>query len=137
MRTLHRAGTGLLALALAGGLAACGDNKRDSITEATEESTITEAPGEAGTVEVTAVDYGFEGLPDSVAAGTKLTLTNSPTAEIHELRAFLLPDGEERSAHELIVLPGSELPEHEDTRTALTGSPLAWPTGPQPSRGAF
>jgi len=110
MRTLHRTGAGLLALALAGGLAACGDdNTKDSTPEATEESTTTEAPGEAGTVEVTAVDYAFEGLPDSVAAGTKLTLTNSSTAEIHELRAFLLPDGEERSADELIVLPDSEL----------------------------
>ncbi len=90
MRNLHRAGAGLLAWALAGALAACGDdNKKDSTadaieateaTEATEESTTTEAPGEAGTVEVTAVDYAFEGLPDSELE--QLIPQGPPTAEL-------------------------------------------------------
>ncbi|CAN5723659.1 hypothetical protein BH24ACT3_BH24ACT3_15990 [soil metagenome] len=63
----------------------------------------------AGSVEVTSVDYAYEGLPDRVATGTMLSLTNESQAEVHELVAFLLPDDEDRSAEELVALPEGEL----------------------------
>ncbi len=74
---------------------------------ATAETTATEAAAE--TVEVTAVDYGYEGLPESVPAGTVLTLNNSSAVELHELVAVLLPEGEDRPVDELLALPEEEL----------------------------
>jgi len=76
-------------------------------TEAAATATATEAAAE--TVEVTAVDYGYEGLPESVKAGTKLSLSNSSEAELHELVAVRLPEGETRSVEELLALPEEEL----------------------------
>jgi plastocyanin len=61
------------------------------------------------TVEVTAVDYGFEGLPEEVAPGSTLTLVNESSVEVHELVAIRLPDDEKRSADELVKLPPEEL----------------------------
>lgn len=88
---------------------------------ATETATATEAATEAAgeSVEVTAVDYGFEGLPESVEAGTKLSLTNSSEAELHELVAFRIPDGEERSVEELLALP------EEEQMAIFSGPPAA------------
>jgi hypothetical protein len=60
-------------------------------------------------VEVVATDFAFSGLPDSVPAGTKLTLVNDAATELHELVAFRLPDEEERSIDELAALPPAEL----------------------------
>jgi len=105
MHTVRRASTIVLALTLAAGMAACGDDDDDEgATSSTTEATAPE------TVEVTAVDYGYEGLPDDpIASGTRLTLTNSSTKELHELVAFLLPEDEERSAEEIAKLPEAEL----------------------------
>src|SRR5690606_22129873 len=55
-----------------------------------------------------AVDYGFEGLPETVEAGSTITMTNASEAEVHELVAFLLPEDETRSAEELLALPEEE-----------------------------
>ncbi|MEX2626053.1 MAG: hypothetical protein WD225_04170 [Ilumatobacteraceae bacterium] len=60
-------------------------------------------------VEVTLVDFGFEGLPDSVPAGTAFTVVNEAPAELHELVAFRLPDGEDRPVEELAELEPGEL----------------------------
>jgi plastocyanin len=60
-------------------------------------------------VVVTAVDYGFEGLPEKVKAGTTLTLVNESMVELHELVAIRLPDDETRAADELVQLPPDEL----------------------------
>ena len=116
----------LLVAALTTGLlfAACGDD--DDTTEAAAEDTTTtvaeasddeagadeateeeEAAGDV--LEVEAVDYAFEGLPDSVPAGTKLSLVNTSEVEAHELVAFRIPDGENRSVEELLALPEEEL----------------------------
>lgn len=125
----------LVPLALAGALvvgAACSDDEGDE-EEATETATATEAaatetataaptetateaPTEAAgeTIAVTAVDYAYEGLPSEVAAGSMLTLTNASDAELHELVALRLPDGETRSIEELLALP-------EEEQDALTG----------------
>jgi hypothetical protein len=108
---------------LAAGLAllpACGDDEDDgaSDTTTTEEATssTTEAPDpeepatdEPGVLEVELVDYAFEGLPESVPAGTRLTVTNSSEAELHELIAIRIPDEETRPVEELVELPDEEL----------------------------
>ena len=64
---------------------------------------------EPTTVEVRAVDYGFEGLPETVAAGSTFTMVNESSVELHELVAIKLPDGEDRTADELVKLPPDEL----------------------------
>ena len=74
----------------------------------TLEETTTTSPGPA-TIEVTAVDYGYAGLPDAIAAGTKLTMVNASEMEAHELVAIRLPDDEERPIGELVKLPPEEL----------------------------
>ena len=60
-------------------------------------------------VVVTAVDYGFEGLPEKVRAGTTFTLVNDSMVEVHELVAIRLPDRETRSVDALVQLPPEEL----------------------------
>lgn len=106
-------------------VAACGDDDDDetsasattaptATTEAEGVTTTTEEPeeeepAEGQTVEVTAVDYGYEGLPEQVDAGTKLSLANDSTAELHELVVFALPETEQRSVDELLALPEEEL----------------------------
>lgn len=98
---------------LALGAAACSDDDDDTTATAGDEPTTTtvavdaeETEGE--TIEVTAVEYGFEGLPESVPAGTKLSLRNDG-AEPHELVAMRIPDEETRSLEELLQLPEEEL----------------------------
>jgi hypothetical protein len=67
------------------------------------------AADEPGVIVVTAVDFGYEGLPDSAPAGTRLTLANSAPSELHEVVAFRLPDDETRPASELMSLPPEEM----------------------------
>ncbi len=121
----------LVPLALAGALVlgACGDDGEDngddvtatptttveataSPTQATTETaTATATPTEAAqgeTIEVTTVDYAFEDLPETVSVGDTLTITNASEAELHELVAFRIPDGEERSVEDLLALPEEE-----------------------------
>lgn len=62
-----------------------------------------------GPVEIAAVDYAYEGIPDTVAAGTELVLTNESSMEVHELVAIRLPDDETRSVAELVQLPPEEM----------------------------
>jgi hypothetical protein len=81
-------------------LGACGD---DDQAEA-----ATDAPTPS-VIEVTAVDYGYTGLPDTVPAGTRFTLANDAPAELHELVAFRLPDDEQRPVSELATLPPEQL----------------------------
>lgn len=67
------------------------------------------AAAEPQVIDVTAVDFEFEDLPDSVPAGTRITLANDAAAELHEIVAFRLPDEEERSGDDLMALPPEEL----------------------------
>lgn len=98
-------------------ITACGDDDDDADAAATESTesaeqsiTTTSAPEEAaGPVEIVAVDYAFEGVPDQIEAGTVLSLRNDSDAEIHELVAFGLPRDEERSVEEILALPEDEL----------------------------
>lgn len=98
-------------LALTLGLAACGDSNDDegatpTTAGANEDPTTTEAGG-GETVEITAVDFAFEGVPDTVVAGTRFTLTNESEGELHEFVAARLPDDETRSAEELVSDPAN------------------------------
>lgn len=104
-------------LVTAVGLSACGDDETAEDTPAETPTTTavadepTEAPSDepvGETIVVTAVDYRFEGLPETVPAGTKLSLVNEG-GEPHELVAMRIPDEETRSVEELIQLPEEEL----------------------------
>jgi plastocyanin len=99
-------------LALTG--AACGDDEdtaetgSEATTTTTGEDTTAAAEGEV--VAVTAVDYAFEGLPSTLEAGTRLSLTNATeNNEVHELVAIRIPDEETRSVAELVQLPEEEI----------------------------
>jgi hypothetical protein len=103
-----------LLLSTAVGVAACGSDS-DGAAKADKTTTVKEAPkttttvAEDGSITVTAVDFNYEGLPDTVPAGTKFKLVNDSKEELHEFVAFKLPDDEKRSADELIELPEEEL----------------------------
>lgn len=93
------------------GAAAEGETTSSATAEEVEDEEQSEpAEGEeaAAPVEVTAVDYEFQGLPDSAAAGTVLSIVNESEAELHELVVFRLDDEEERSVEELLALPEGE-----------------------------
>jgi len=95
----------LAAVLLAAG---CGDD--DDGDDAVATTTTTAAAETAGeSVDVVAVDYSFQGLPANAAAGSVFTLHNDADGEVHELIAWLLPAGEERSAEELLALPEDEI----------------------------
>lgn len=108
MRTLTRVSAGVLALSMALGVAACGDDSDDEATD-TEETTTTEAEAASEPITVTAVDYAYEGLPSEVEAGTQLKLVNQSAGEVHELVAILIPEAETRPVSELVALPEEEL----------------------------
>lgn len=84
------------ALALGGAaiLGACGDD-----TGAAED----------GVLEVTMSDFEFGDLPDEVPAGTRLVVDNVSQVELHELVAFRLPDGDERTVDEIMSAGLEEL----------------------------
>ncbi len=62
-------------------------------------------------VPVTAVDFAFEGLPATIEADSRLTLTNAAAHELHELVAIRLPDSEQRPVAELMKLGPAEVDE--------------------------
>lgn len=103
-------------LGLAAVTAACGDDDESdasttdtSATETTAADTATAEDPAGDVIEVTAVDYGFDGLPATVPAGSVLSLTNSSDREVHELVAMALPADETRSVEEILALPEEEL----------------------------
>ena len=104
-----------LPLILAIGAAGCGDDDEDDASaDATDAVSTTTTPADSGdasteATEVVAVDFGFEGLPDTIEAGTRLTLSNDSEVEVHELVAMAIPPEETRSTDELITLPEPEL----------------------------
>jgi len=60
-------------------------------------------------VTVSMSDYGYDGLPAELAAGSTLAVENTSGSELHELVAIRLPDDEQRPAAELVQLPPEEL----------------------------
>lgn len=98
----------VVGLALLG--AACSEDPPEAAgptTQAPEEHAEHGDP--AATIEVGAVDFAFEDLPDRIPAGTRLTLENRAPDELHELVAFRLDDDERRPVEELLQLPPAEL----------------------------
>lgn len=133
-----------LALVLAGAtLVACGDDDDESASDTTtseqtesetetDDAGLDDVEGEGGeAITVTLDDYEFRDLPQTVAAGTKLSVTNVAESELHELVAFRLPDDEDRSVEELVNLP----PEEFGPLMGSLGQPatvlLATPGGPE------
>jgi hypothetical protein len=106
-------------------LAACGDDD-GSPAEAAPVADGQTVPAEPTTIEVTAVDFEFQNLPERVPVGTKLTLVNNAPTELHELVAFRLPDDEDRSVEELLSQPFEELVamfEAEEPAAVLLAAP--------------
>jgi hypothetical protein len=93
--------------------AGCGDDDddADAAIDAAIDAAAAEASQDGEIVEVVAVDYRFDALPERIEAGAQLALRNDSDAEAHELVAFALPTAEERTAAELFALPQDELDE--------------------------
>lgn len=110
-RAAGRRGLAALGAVLALAAVGCGDDPAPAAGAGERSTTTAPAPADHGghVVEVTALDFSFEGLPDRVRAGTRLTLANEAPAELHELVAFRLPDDERRPVEELLALPEAEL----------------------------
>lgn len=89
--------------------AGCGDDDTDEATNTESSETTAADTGDGDAIEVVAVDYGYDGLPEQVEAGTTLRLRNASEQEAHELVAFALPASEERTVDELMALPQEEL----------------------------
>lgn len=119
----------LLALAL--GLTACGgdDEGAEEETEGAEEETEAAAGEE---VEVTAVDYAFEGAPATATAGTKLTFVNASEKEAHEMVLMRINDDEERPLKDLLALPQEEaekVAQFQGVAFAFPGEETMYPEG--------
>lgn len=61
------------------------------------------------TVEVSGVDYAFEGVPESVPAGQTAFAFTNDGAEPHEMILFQRAEGETRTPEELFALPEDQL----------------------------
>lgn len=126
MKNRNLAAVCAASLMLSLGLGACGDDDDAAASDpqTTEAPDATgpngDAPDEEGTngeegtddaptLEIVAVDFGFEGLPETIEAGTRLTLRNEAPGELHELVAFRLPDDETRSIEEIVQLDPAEM----------------------------
>lgn len=112
----HRTLLAASAVALALVLGACSSDDAAADDPAGDAgSTNTESTESAGetsdgkTIEVVAVDYAYEDLPDTIETGTTLTLRNDAENELHELVAFRLPDDETRSVEEIVALSPEEM----------------------------
>ena len=128
MKSIRRFGLAAVIVVLASGaVAACDDDDDDAQSDdTTEETTGTD---EAPVVEVELADFEFVGLPDTVPVGTKLTVTNTSEAELHEIVVLRLPDGEDRPLDELVELPDEEFDALLQEMPAMVL--LAEPAGPQ------
>jgi plastocyanin len=73
------------------------------------------------TVEVSGVDYAFEGLPTSLPAGTSLTFTNDGV-EVHEMIVVKIND-EDATLEELQALPEEEAAELAEFKGFLFSFP--------------
>jgi hypothetical protein len=100
---------------------ACGDDGEDADSGASVQPTAaaTAAALTPQTYQVKAQDYAFVDLPRTVAAGSKLELTNTSNKELHEMVVIHLPDSEKRPVSELIKLSDEELGEIATTEPAM------------------
>jgi hypothetical protein len=61
------------------------------------------------TLDVTATNYQFDGIADSVSAGTTVMTFDNKGTEFHEMALVRIDEGEERSLEELLALPEDEV----------------------------
>jgi hypothetical protein len=61
-----------------------------------------------GALDVTATDYAFGGIPETVPAGTTLLTFANDGTEFHEAVVMQIAEGEERPFEELMALPEEE-----------------------------
>lgn len=83
-------------------LAGCGDD-----TDSAEAA-------EPAVLSISMRDFGYDDLPDSVPAGTQISVTNASDTELHEFVVFRLDDSDSRSAAEIV---------ENDIEAVLTGGP--------------
>lgn len=120
-------------------LAACGGNVEDAVEDGTvpggtaaTETAVPETVAEGDTIEVTAQDYVFNGVPEMVAPETEFTLTNASTEEAHEIVIVRIADEETRSLEELLELSeeeSEEVTEFQGVLVALPGEEGTSPMG--------
>jgi hypothetical protein len=77
------------------------------------------------TIEVVADDYFYEGIPETVPVGTRLSLFNSSAREFHEMVVFKLDPAEQRTTEELSKLPNAELIGRHDLGAVGVGEVLS------------
>lgn len=117
----------VLALAGCGDGNEAGDEQTAAPATATEAAEATEAAQPAAeTVTITARNYTFEGVPESVEAGTTIEIDNQSEDEAHEVLAFKLPDDEDRPVQEIVSLPPEQF---QQVGAQLAGVTLAPPGG--------
>jgi hypothetical protein len=92
-----------LALLATGPLAGCGDDADGAAS-----------PAEPGVVSISMRDFGYDDLPTSVPAGTRIEVSNDSDTELHEFVVFRLADADERSAPDII---------ENDAEAVLTSGP--------------
>jgi hypothetical protein len=69
----------------------------------------TSAPTGPQAFTVKGFDYEFDGLPDTIAAGSSLTFSNTSTKEAHELAVFHLPDADTHTISDFATMPMDQL----------------------------
>jgi len=80
------------------------------VTGCSDDTEAADDPGAAAeSVEVVAVDFAFEDLPERISTETVLTLRNDSNVEAHELVAYRLPDDIDGTAEEILELPDEVL----------------------------
>ncbi len=77
----------------------------------------------AATHTITAVEYGYEGVPDTVEAGQVGFQLENGGEEVHEAVLFRINDGVEESAAELLQLPEGEV----ESKASFVGAAFAAP----------
>lgn len=78
------------------------------------------------TVDVTAVDYTFEGLPETIEAGTVGFKLTNEGAEPHVIVMFRVNDGDTTSLDELLALPEEQVMQHASFAGAAEAAPGTW-----------
>jgi hypothetical protein len=62
-----------------------------------------------GSIDVTATNYKFDGIPESVPAGTTILNFDNGGTEFHEMVLMQVAEGEERPLAELMALPEDQV----------------------------
>jgi hypothetical protein len=71
------------------------------------------------TLDVTATNYRFDGIPETVPAGTTVLNFINDGTEFHEIHLAQLPVGEDRSVEQLLSLPEDQQPDTADTASVV------------------